>query len=75
MQQVEIDRATIITGAEKGSPRTRFSADFSEKIANHMRGITAATEQSAPFAPTKAAHPAARRASSATSTSRAGPAT
>ena len=44
VQQVEIDRATIITGAEKGSPRPGFLADFSEKIAIRMRGITVAAE-------------------------------
>ena len=47
VQQVEIDRATIITSAEKGSPCTRFLADFSEKIAKLRRHITALPEQTA----------------------------
>lgn len=43
MQQVEIDRATIITSAEKGSPRMTFSADFYQIIAIATIQIAALT--------------------------------
>ena len=74
MQQVEIDRATIITSAEKGSPCTGFSADFSQKNRLCMRAITILAEECAWSTPTSPAHAAESRAANATNTSRAGPA-
>ena len=74
VQQVEIDRATIITSAGNGSPRSGFLADFSEKIAIRMREITAAPEQSADLVLTSCIQAAQSCASSASNTSRADPA-
>ena len=51
VQRVEIDRATIITSAEKGSPRMKFSAVFYQKIAISALRITLPSLESAKPAP------------------------